>query len=220
MYIKDDSYPKIEEKLKAQNLGWSVVNYKNFIAKKAQEYIKNFHFFKCRIWCMLLILQTLQICVKKRHYFKAVAIDTSYAWQWGGHQNISCSRLQCLFCAYWHDTYNIQYQTSGYSYKIPRNIIIQPYTIHNKIEAYKKRYTIHIKKKNTKTNYEIRETQRQKVDQYPKTTFLKFNLIPSNAKRQNFCVRREPQSTLIIKLTHTVFTLRARCPSTERREKG
>lgn len=32
---------------------------------------------------MLLILQTLQICVKKRHYFKAVAIDTSYAWQWG-----------------------------------------------------------------------------------------------------------------------------------------
>lgn len=60
----------------------------------------------------------------------------------------------------------------------------------------------------------------KKLTDIQKPLFFFFNLIPSNAKRQNFCVRREPQSTLIIKLTHTVFTLRARCPSTERREKG
>lgn len=60
----------------------------------------------------------------------------------------------------------------------------------------------------------------KKLTNIQKPLFFFFNLIPSNAKRQNFCVRREPQSTLIIKLTHTVFTLRARCPSTERREKG
>lgn len=90
------------------------------------------------------------LCKKKGIILRLWQLTLPTPGSGGGHQNISCRRLQCLFCAYWHDTHSILYQTSGYFYKIPHNIIIQPYTIHNKNEES------FIKKKNIWTWYTLK----------------------------------------------------------------